>query len=47
MFSASAHLAASGVALQVAEGLETTRISLSLAHTSALAMAAVILENDN
>jgi holo-[acyl-carrier protein] synthase len=34
-----------GVALKVAEELGTRRISLSLTHTSALAMAVVILEN--
>jgi holo-[acyl-carrier protein] synthase len=35
----------SGVALKVAEGLGTKRISLSLTHTAAMAMAIVILEN--
>jgi holo-[acyl-carrier protein] synthase len=35
----------SGVALKVAEELGTRRISLSLTHTSTLAMAVVILEN--
>jgi holo-[acyl-carrier protein] synthase len=35
----------SGVALKVAGGLGTKRISLSLTHTAAMAMAIVILEN--
>jgi holo-[acyl-carrier protein] synthase len=35
----------SGVALTVAEDLGTKRISLSLTHTAAMAMAIVILEN--
>jgi holo-[acyl-carrier protein] synthase len=38
-------LCLSGVALKIAEGLGTTRISLSLTHTAAMAMAIVILEN--
>jgi holo-[acyl-carrier protein] synthase len=37
----------SGVALKVAERLGTKRISLSLTHTAAMAMAVVILENGN
>lgn len=36
----------SGVAATIAEQLEVTRISLSLTHTSTLAMAIVILEGD-
>ncbi len=35
----------SGAALRIAEGLGVTRISLSLTHTAAMAMAVVILEN--